>query len=261
MPPLRGADDRRRRQAISARRAPAEARARRRAAVRQRHGAPPVPRTDVELLRRRVELAARVPAHRVVPERLDEVLPRGGLGVRTALAVRPDRLARIAGGLLDLEARGAAPLDVLAGEVGGLEEVRALGEDRAEPVGGLVRDLVDAVDGLAGSRRLDDDLEILVELLLGADVEPVLVRQCDSQGRTAQELLRDEDLAQAAFGMDGLFGQGLLELVLVHEPLLEQDLAEWSPGAMAQPVVGLRSRLDLGLPVGIRRPKLHAVLL
>ena len=186
----------------------------------------------------RVEPAARVPAHRIEAERLNEGLARHGLSRGPLFAVRPDDLGGPAVGLLDLESLRVSLFDILTRKVSGLEEVRAVVEDRTLLVGRLVNDLVDAIVGLSRLRGLDDRLKAGVEFLLRPEVEAVLLCQSDGERGPRERALRDENLTEAAARPLPLLGERPLELPVANEPGRYEQLSEGTPCAVLGP--GLR---------------------
>jgi hypothetical protein len=122
-------------------------------------------------------------------------------------------------------ADGCFPLDVLAGELGGFEEAGALVQDLSRAVHRVVRDLVDAVHRLTRRRGLDDRFELLV----GVELDAVLLGKGLRAFIAGDVRLRDDDLSQQPLWMLVLFGEDLRELFAAEVSLLHQHPAEGPP--------------------------------
>src|SRR3954453_8228426 len=184
-------------------------------------------------------LGLDVPAGRVEPERLDEVLLGARPGARALLAVRPHRLAAVRVASLDLDRRRLRAVDVLARVVGGVEEVRAGVENASlAPLPGEA-DQDDLVGRVSGRDRDGDRLDLVLEAL-GLDDDPVLLGQGERERRTRDVAEPDEDRPEAAVLMRPLLGERLCQLVLADEPAVEEDLAERAPAPVPPEARGRR---------------------
>ena len=162
-----------------------------------------------------------------------------------AVAVRPHRLTVPAVRALDLEPVRVRVLDVLGGELHGLEEAGALVEHLVRLVVRLVGDLEHLVDGLLGHDRSHDRLDVFALV----EHHAVLLRKRAREVDAREEAFRDEDLAELAPAMALLLpGKGLVQLLPRQEPFLDEELPERAPhrrrgrGGLR---LRLRRRLDL----------------
>ena len=118
---------------------------------------------------------------------------------------------------------GSGILDVLGGELHGLEEAGALVEHLVRLVVRLVGDLEHLIDGLLGHDRSHDRLDVFALV----EHHAVLLRQRPCEVDAGEEAFGDEDLAELAATLALLLpGEGLVQLLPRQEPFLDEELPE-----------------------------------
>ena len=120
----------------------------------------------------------------------------------------------------------------------------AVDEDRAEPAAGSALLLDRDPERCAAERpALDEDAAERLPLAevvparsherTDAYIESVLLREHRNQVRRGQRAASDQDLAEPP-ARRRLHGERLLELLLVHDPSLDQELTEPAPRKVAR---------------------------
>jgi hypothetical protein len=171
--------------------------------------------------------------------------PPGSCSTRPRLRHAPGwsrRFTRLAVSSLDLERDRLLTIDVVAREVGGIEEVRPLVENRPPLLRRLIRHREHLVVRLAGRDRDGHGVD-LSRQRHRLEGQAVLLGQRRRKHLSREVATLDEDFAKATIGVRPLLGECLFEGGIGEEAVLDQERAERAPGS---PVPRARRRARRG---------------